>query len=209
MSPGELRLDHDLCQLLGWNRVHERIWVHHHRENIRLDRIANDPLRLVLHVGNARVSLQFSRLYPHEPPVVVHLENCIHISNFIVSLVDPNQQHTHNNVQEQQNYDNNDYEMAMETTPTTQQHHGEHRLTKRTVTYNQWSPIRRLDELLHFIIDALEQDSRSIITMPSTTTTTTTTTPMRHKHDAFFAPNRFDIGYDRSTSNSTARPMEC
>ena len=226
MTPGELRLDRDLCELSGgWTRVGDRVWVL--RPHVRLDRL-NDPLQLVLRVGDAKAYLQLSRMYPHVPPVVAHLENSHNIQRVVVSVVEPaidddnnnngvameqeqQQQMFHQQQQQQQQHAWDD--SVMMTTPGHHHHHPQQNYycrnqgstatpTTTTLTFDQWSPIRQLGELLHFIIHALEHEKwrREGGTMPPSAPS---------KHSTMFAPNRFDLGYDRSTVAISTRPMEC
>ena len=164
-SAGELRLDRDLGAL-NWPRPYQNFWCA--GENLALER--KGPLELILTVHNTRVYIQLDRMYPHVPPVVVHVENGPRI---MVSSA-PGCAAPGNDVAMQcQDNDN-------------------------TIHYNLWTPIQGIGDMLDFVVRKLTLPQQQTELMDQQYR-------MPAKH-CLFAPNRFNMGYDRSVP---LRAMEC
>ena len=212
LTPGELRLDRDLA---GLTVVSDRTWLLR-PDDVWLDRL-NDPLQLLLRMGEtARVYIQLSRMYPHVPPTVARVENPFGTIRAVrVMMANPG-------IQQQQM--NQSDEHGQQHQPQQQQNQPWFEINDQNETvlvYHRWSPIMWIGDLLRFLVEAFDHDRQH----PQPQRQSIGTTPqqqyqeqqqIRHrqqhepsKHQTLFAPNRFDLGYDRSSVETSTRPMEC
>jgi len=186
-SPGELRLQRDLRHLVvscHWSALSETVWQSPCR-TLFLEQPASDPLRLLLKVACYKVWIQIPRMYPHRPPLISRITNS---PLSIVIAESPEQQ--------QSICTNN---------------------TSNTAVYTEWSPVQRLSHVLNFIVDCLT-NQKSIQDIGCSTQEADKATEKKlptllfveeHKmedadyhltsssDDLTFAPNRFDVGYER------------
>lgn len=84
ISPGELRLERDLHHFaMHWTRVNSRRWES--ECGVVLER-KQDPMTFVLHLDqDSQVWIEISRSYPHEPPVITHVQHP-YVCHVIVTL---------------------------------------------------------------------------------------------------------------------------
>lgn len=86
-SPGELRLELDLEHLataMHWTQVNNHRWGSKH--GVILERRRQDPMSLVLHFDQStKIWMQVPRCYPHEPPVITHVQHP-YVLHVIVTL---------------------------------------------------------------------------------------------------------------------------
>lgn len=114
---------------LAWRRTDNRHWVCH-KSGALLERQFGDSMMFCLYLSQSeQVWLQFPKLYPHEPPQIKNVISAS-IQNVIVTLE-----------------------------PATTAPIFSSMLSDTTIVYNQWSPVRRLDEFLAFLIQALKNSS--------------------------------------------------
>jgi ubiquitin-protein ligase len=69
---------------MHWTRVNKYRWESKH--GVILERIKEDPMSLVLHFDQStKIWMQVSRSYPHEPPVITHVQHP-YVLHVIVTL---------------------------------------------------------------------------------------------------------------------------
>lgn len=69
--------------------------------------------------------------------------------------------------------------------------------------YAAWSPIQTIQDYIQYLLEQLSMQSESDIGMA---VDEIHNQPLKHVAKSLFAPNRFDVGYDRSIP---AKAMEC
>jgi ubiquitin-protein ligase len=175
-SPGELRLERDLHDLatmsMHWTRVSNRRWESKH--GVVLER-RQDPMSFVLHFDQStQIWMQVSRSYPHEPPIVTHVQHP-HVLHVIVTLEPASTMHSMMIIQ-----------------------------SDTTLVYDNWSPVRQLSDLLDYLTETLSLSPRLSHHRDISTPTLLSDQDMQEPPpnpilnlQKELSPNRFDMGYPK------------
>lgn len=190
-SPGELALEGDLRQMISggnWKHVDQRHWVCKSTGAL-LERQFGNALSFCLYFSqNAQVWLEIGRSFPHEPPTITR-------------VIHPYFTHAMVTVQP------GAAAAVMTSSPFTTSS----QTSNTTLVYDQWSPVRRFEDLLEFLVQAMKQvQPRNVITpITHMVDMEEQDVDMRDDNDDHamkevtlnlhheLSPNRFDCGYSK------------
>ena len=174
-SPGELCLQRDIRDLVlshNWIPVDEEAW--RSPEGYLLERPDSDPLCLALHLRtNASCRLHFPRMYPHQPPLVRRVHSA-HIQHILIQEAPP----------------------ARSGSPCVSSDEDMH-VPSHTAVFQQWSPIKRLHDVLEFLINQLDVVSEADRATEPFLEVSMEDQDYKTDLKKTFPPNRFDKGYTK------------
>lgn len=192
-SPGELRLEGDLQTMTTtsggcWKHVDQRHWVCK-RSGALLERQFGNPLNFILYLSqNLQVCIEISREgYPHVPPTITRVIHPLYQNGIV--LVQP------------------------ALTPYATYSHDS---CATTLVYDQWCPVRRFQDLLVFLVNAMKRPpkGRNVITptLDQDMYNDSMQDDYMEEEDTCLAnvheqlsPNRFDCGYPKHGTNIMPR----
>eukprot|EP00980_Cylindrotheca_fusiformis_P005810 scaffold1223_cov119-Cylindrotheca_fusiformis.AAC.13 len=203
-SPGELRLQRDLKFLGGdnpnhWYPISDRCWNYYDNDDDDDDSNSNDDaiiqlhwtdsLRLVLqYQETGRIWIQIPRMYPHRPPTISRIEG-LWMERIVVHEAAP--------------------DVAI-TSPSSSSNMDPILQGGNTIVFPHWSPVMNIGTLLEFCIRMLkssppnktmeQQEQQQGHQEEKSTTDMDVSHP--HKFTSFFPPNRFDLGFEKSSPTS-------
>jgi len=176
-SPGELRLEGDLRNMTSWTRVDNRHWVSKKGDGALLERQFASPMTFVLYLSQ---HTQVSMEFPRQYP---------HEPPKVTSVVHP---FIH------------DVNVSIQPATMSSSCYSS---SDATIVYDQWSAVRRLDDFLGFLVEALKHHPRNLVT-PTLMSDGDEEMEMDVascgvEHE--LSPNRFDRGYPKEVIGNMPR----